>query len=65
MITLTMILCFTPIYTDNPDQFCSLRTKPATESVQEYCDQAATNPNYRLNLCQEFKHTTWERKLLK
>lgn len=62
MIT-TLILCFSPLYRDNIEEFCYLAR--TSQTIEQYCDETAKNPNYALNLCQEFRHTTWEKKRLK
>ena len=67
MNTLILILCFTPMYQDNPSEFCFLT--PTSESgitVQDYCDKRiAHSPEYRVTICREFDGSNHDKELLR
>ena len=66
MNTLTLILCFSPLYKDDPVEFCYLASKPNAVTAQEYCDwRRDANPNYTVTICREFDGSRHDKELLK
>ena len=68
MIKLILLLCFNPLYAENPIEFCLLSRVALYEdqTIKEYCgDRREWHPAYDMTVCREFDGSDHDKELLR